>query len=114
MQSSPGAETLRGCYWLLLQPHYTSYAAAGRHEEARRMLSELKELTLRGYVRASVFGEIYLALDEIDNAWSWFQKAIADQDPAMITVAIDPFFDSVRNDIRYGELLKRMRLSAKS
>jgi adenylate cyclase len=91
-----------------------SYAAAGRHEEARRILSELKELTVRGYVRASVFGEIYLALGEIDNAWGWFQKAIEDQDPAMITVGIDPFFDSVRNDVRYGELLRRMRLPAKS
>ena len=87
-----------------------SYAAAGRRDEARRVLSELKELTARGYVRASVFGEIYLALGDIDDAWGCFEKAVEDQDPAMITVGIDPFFDPFRNDSRYAELLRRMRL----
>jgi TolB-like protein/Tfp pilus assembly protein PilF len=87
-------------------------AAEGRVEEARRVLSQLKEMASRGYIRASAVADIHMVLGDLDDAWRWFERAVDDLDPAMIATAVDPFFDAFRSDIRYIQLLRRMGLPA--
>jgi Tfp pilus assembly protein PilF len=89
-----------------------TYAAQGRVEEARQVLNRLKEMASCVYVRASVFADIHMVLGDLDDAWRWFEKAVDDQEPAIIATGVDPFFDPFRNDLRYIQLLRRMGLPA--
>ena len=51
-----------------------------------------------------------LRVHDLDDAFSSFQRAIGSHCYSMVLIRVDPLFDTVRQDARYGELLKRMHL----
>src|SRR5439155_37681 len=52
-----------------------AYAKAGRKDEARKLLAELKELSKRRYVAPYWIAMIHVGLSEKDEAFAWLEKA---------------------------------------
>ena len=73
-------------------------------------LEELMQLSSRQYVGARGIAEIYLALDDRDNAFSWLEQAFSQRNGWLIHMRENPRYDRVRSDPRYLNLLQRLNL----
>jgi TolB-like protein/Flp pilus assembly protein TadD len=82
--------------------------AAHRTDEARTILEEIKTLAVNGYVKPYFLGMAHAALGELDAAFDYFEQAHAENDPWMLWLGTDPMLESLRDDDRYFDLLRRM------
>ena len=87
-----------------------AYAHAGRRTDALRLLAELKTRNQKGYVPAAAFITAYLGLDDYDEAFVWFERAYQEQSNILQFLKVHPFFDPVRNDPRFKDLVHRVGL----
>ena len=87
-----------------------AYADAGRRADALRWLNELKRRQKTGYVPAAAFVDAYLALGERDQAFAWFEQAYKEQAGFLQWLKVHPFFDPVRDDPRFKDLVHRVGL----
>ena len=87
-----------------------AYAHAGRRTDALRLLAELKTRNQKGYVPAAAFITAYLGLGDYDEAFVWFERAYQEQSNILQFLKVHPFFDPVRNDPRFVDLLHRVGL----
>jgi len=87
-----------------------AYAVAGKREEALKIIEELKELSKKNYVPAFSIALIYIGLDEREEAISWLEKAVEERYYRVLSIKVDPRFDSLHSDSRYKALLKKMGL----
>jgi TolB-like protein/tetratricopeptide (TPR) repeat protein len=85
-------------------------AQSGEVAEARALLARLHATAERVYVPASCFAWIHLGLGEIDEAFSWMDRAIDERDPMMVPIKSYEFFDPIRSDPRFAALLRKMNL----
>ena len=53
---------------------------------------------------------VYIALGERDQALTWLDKAYQQHSPMMTWLKIDPRFDSIRQEPRFQELMRRVGL----
>jgi hypothetical protein len=60
-------------------------------------------------VRALPIAHIYIGLADKDRAFEWLQLAI-DQRDINLWLKTDVFYDPLRQNSRFSELLRRMRL----
>jgi eukaryotic-like serine/threonine-protein kinase len=87
------------------------YAVAGRKSEAMEKIEELKELSKQRYVPALSIAVIYAGLGEKDRAFDWLEKAYEQHEGWLgWYFLLDPEFDFLRADSRYGDLLRRLGL----
>jgi hypothetical protein len=75
------------------------------------LIGQLKEESKRKSVSTYNIAKIYEALGEKDQAFVWLEKAFAERDSNITNLKVEPGLDSLRTDSRYGDLLKRMRIS---
>jgi serine/threonine-protein kinase len=87
-----------------------AYAAAGRRDDAIRVLDDLKRHA-DGHPQAA-FGiaQIYAKLGDPDQAFGWLQKGYADQF-WMTSLKVRPEFDNIRSDRRFAALLRQAGLA---
>ena len=83
---------------------------SGNEAEARSLIGRLHAIAAQAYVPATSFALIHLALGEIDEAFSWLNRAIEERDPIIVPIKSYPFFDPLRNDPRFHALLRKMNL----
>jgi serine/threonine-protein kinase len=88
------------------------YAAAGKQDEAVKILREVKGLTSEHYNLDTPIAAIYTALGEKDRAFAWLEKAYADHDHGVADLKVNPQFDTLRSDARFTDLLRRVRLAS--
>lgn len=88
------------------------HALAGRHEQARQVLSDLNDMARRRYVPASAIGRVHLALGEEAEGCEWLEKAIDERDPGALTLAVEPFFNRFRENAAYHHLMRKLGLEA--
>jgi hypothetical protein len=81
---------------------------AGRFDEAHTILRRLHERSSEQFVTPYMFGRIYTALDEIDDAIRWLNIAYQERAPWMVLLKRDPRLDRLRIDPRYEPLLRLM------
>jgi serine/threonine-protein kinase len=83
-------------------------ALAGRRDEALAHLRELQRDAARGAVRLVPRDLAYaqLAFGNIDAAVGLFAQALADRDPSLVWLGVDPRVDSLRGDPRFREILR--------
>jgi len=89
----------------------TAHARAGNRSEALRLIEELKQRRRKGYVPAGAFIHAYLALGEYDQVFLWFEEAYREQSQILQFLKVHPFFDPVRDDPRFADLLRRVGLN---
>ena len=87
-----------------------AYARAGRRNDALRLLAELQRRRKRGYVPAGAFVNAYLGLGENDQAFTWLEEAYKEQSNILQFVKVHPFFDPIRGDSRFADLVRRVGL----
>ena len=88
----------------------TAHARAGHRAEAIRLLEELKQGRDAGYVQATSFINPNLALGNYDEAFVWFERAFQGREGILQWVKVHPFFDPVRDDPRFKDLVRRVGL----
>ena len=80
------------------------YARSGRRIDALKIAKEFKDLSAHAYVDFYWSGIIYAGLGENDEAFRLLEKG------AMLYLAVDPFWNGLRSDPRYADLLRRIGL----
>lgn len=88
-----------------------AYAHAGRRDDASRLLAELKSRRKTGYVPAGAFVNAYLGLGENDQAFVSLEDAYKEQSNILQFLKVHPYFDPIRGDPRFADLLRRVGLS---
>ena len=88
-----------------------AYAKAGRRADAFRLLAELKKRKQSGYVPAGAFVNAYLGLGENDLAFDWLEQGYKEQSNILQYAKVHPFFDPLRGDPRFADLLRRVGLA---
>ena len=87
-----------------------AYAHAGRRSEALRILGELKRRQKTGYVPAAAFVNAYLGLGDKEQAFAWLERGYQEHSNILKFLKVHPFFDPLRNDPRFADLLHRVGL----
>jgi len=88
-----------------------AYAKAGNPEEARKALAELQERAKQGQGTEHSLAIIYAGLGEKDQALAALERASETGDSLLPLIKVDPFFDGLRSDPRFTDLLRRMNLA---
>lgn len=87
-----------------------AYAHAGRRSDALRLLAVLQSRRKAGYVPAGAFVNAYLGLGENDQAFTWLEEAYKEQSNILQFLKVHPFFDPIRGDPRFADLVRRVGL----
>jgi tetratricopeptide (TPR) repeat protein len=85
-----------------------AYGAAGRRGEALQLISELRGSSQ--YVSPYLLALAFVGITSTDAAFEALAQAYLDRDPLIAHVAIEPRFEPLRGDARYGRLLARLNL----
>ena len=88
-----------------------AYAQAGRRREAISLVEELKRRQQKGYVPAAAFVNAYLGLGDKEQALAWMERAYQEQSMILQYLKVHPFFDPVRDDPRFKDLVRRVGLN---
>ena len=88
-----------------------AYAAAGRRDDALKILDEQKRLEKQRYVSPYNFAIIYTGLGDKDRAFEWLTKCVEQRTRPLWHFRSRPLFDPLRSDPRYAVLLRRMNLT---
>ena len=93
------------------------YAAIGDRTRADEILAELEDRSRKEYIHANWIAQIYALLDEKDQAFDWLEKAFNERAPIMGSNALKTypgwFYNSLRDDSRFQDLLRRQGLQIK-
>ncbi len=87
-----------------------AYAVAGRRSDAMRLLSELQTRRKAGFVPARAFVDAYIGLGDKDQAFAWLEQGYKDGSNILQWLKVTPDFDSLRDDPRFKDLLRRVGL----
>jgi len=82
-------------------------ARLGNGDETLRILSQL-QTSGEKYVSPSSIALIYASLGDIDQSFSWNERAFQERDASLVWLRVAPESDSVRSDPRFADLLHRM------
>jgi TolB-like protein len=87
-----------------------AYAHAGRRTDALQLLAKLKQRRKTGYVPAGAFVNAYLGLGDKEQAFYWLEEAWREQSNILQFVKTHPYFDPIRSDPRFADLIHRVGL----
>lgn len=87
-----------------------AYAMAGQERKARSVLRELDQQSKERYISESYKAVIHLALGDKNKAFACLEEAFQNHCEMMAWLKVDPAFDSVRRDLRFTNLLRRLGL----
>lgn len=86
------------------------YAVLGREQDAHRELAKLREMATQKYVPALYLAFIYTGLNDKDQAFDWYRKALEERSHYMIYLQVEPSLDHLRADPRFQRLLRQVGL----
>ncbi len=84
------------------------YALAGRHDQARQALRELQMRATYHYVSPYGLAQVYAALGDKSAALDMLDRAVGEHAFEVLFLRLDRSFDSLHEDPRFQELLKRV------
>jgi serine/threonine protein kinase/Flp pilus assembly protein TadD len=87
------------------------YAISGRKKEAEKILQGLEQRAKTDYLPATYVAKIYAGLGDRDQAFAWLEKAYASHDPQIEFLGVEQFYDPLRDDPRYADLMRRINLA---
>jgi tetratricopeptide (TPR) repeat protein len=82
----------------------------GRKDEARQLLAELDAQRAVAYVPAVYSAAICAALGERDEAFRRLERAYDERSSWLVFLHVEPWWDSLRDDLRYHDLVRRVGL----
>ena len=89
---------------------YLGYALAmsGKRKEAQSLLQKLK--TTEDYVSPTELATLYMGLGDKEAAMALLDRAYSQRDLQLGHLKIDQHFDSLRSDLRFQDLMRRVGL----
>jgi tetratricopeptide (TPR) repeat protein len=103
------ALTERSAQWLAVLGW--AYGLSGRRTEAERILQELGARSKQDPVQAIYFAWVHIGVGSNEQALGWLEKACAERSDELQFLGQDPMYDPLRNEPRFQELLRLVRLS---
>ncbi len=67
-------------------------------------------MSKRRYISPYLFAVVYVGLGDKEQAFAWLEKAYQDRSFWLIWLKVEPRFDSLRDDPRFQDLLRRIGL----
>ena len=86
------------------------YALVGRTEEAHVKLARLREMAAEKYVPALYFAFIYVGMNDRDQIFEWYQKALEERSHYLIYQKVEPSLEHLHSDSRFEALLRQIGL----
>lgn len=87
-----------------------AYALAGRRSDALRLLADLKKRKSAGYVPSAAFVNAYLGLGDDEQAFAALEQAVQEKSNMLQYIKTHPYFDPIRGDPRFRDLVHRVGL----
>lgn len=75
------------------------------------MLPDLKGQVEKGKLLPYSIAVIYASLGDNQNALHWLERAYRDRDVNITYLKVDSFFDNMRTDSRFQDLMRRVGLT---
>jgi TolB-like protein/DNA-binding winged helix-turn-helix (wHTH) protein/Flp pilus assembly protein TadD len=85
-----------------------AYYALGRKQDSNAALAAL--IANYDTLAADQIAQVYAYRGQSDKSFEWLERAYEQRDPGLPEIKSNPLFKNLRNDPRYTELLKKMRL----
>jgi TolB-like protein/tetratricopeptide (TPR) repeat protein len=86
------------------------HARAGHRPDALRIVEQLTRRRDTTYVPAAAFVSAYVGLGDHEQAFIWLERAYHERSNLMWVLKVDPMLDSLRDDARFADLLRRVGL----
>src|SRR5437868_7600437 len=83
------------------------FALLGKRAESYRILGKIKSNPV---FTPYSFAIVNIALGEQDRAFELLEKQLKNKSVDLLSIRVDPFLDSIRDDPRYLELEKKLKL----
>jgi TolB-like protein/DNA-binding winged helix-turn-helix (wHTH) protein/Tfp pilus assembly protein PilF len=87
------------------------YGRSGQRARARRALVKLEQLSRHQPIDPTAFFWAHLGMDNKDETFAWLEKARSQHSNVLTTLKVEPAFDPLRHDPRFGALLRRVGLA---
>ena len=85
-----------------------AYEALGRHQKSDAALASLTSLCPKDC--AYQIAEVYAYRGQVDQAFEWLDRAYNQHDGGLMLLKTDLLLNSLRNDPRYAQMLKKLNL----
>ncbi|MGH9814448.1 MAG: TPR end-of-group domain-containing protein [Candidatus Acidiferrales bacterium] len=86
------------------------HGLAGNQKAARASLEHARRSALNGYTPATFPAVVYGSIGDRDAAFRHLEDAFRAREWVLVTLKVAPYFDSLRDDPRFQDLLRRMKL----
>ena len=87
-----------------------AYGISGNSVEAEKALSHLEELSSQRVVSPYNSAIIYAGLGDKEKALEFLQRCLEQREWELVVLKVVPFWDNLRDDPRFVELLKKVGL----
>jgi tetratricopeptide (TPR) repeat protein len=89
---------------------FEGYALAklGKSNEARTIAEKLKSLSKERFIPPSHVAMIYNGLGERDEVFAWLERALAQHDPKLTFLKVEPTWNNLRDDPRFQDVMRRI------
>ena len=87
-----------------------AYGLNGTREETTKTLAELTALAQREYVPSSAVALVYAGVGDKAQAMERLERAYQEHDFSLVFLEVAPWFESLRSEARFQQLLRRMQL----
>ncbi len=87
------------------------FSRAGYKGVLQSWLDGLTEISKHGYISSYSIAQAYMRMGEQEKTFGWLEKAYEEHDSGLVSLAVEPMFDTVRSDPRFRDILRRMKLA---
>ena len=101
------ARQLSGGNLMQLAYEGNALAQSGRRAEAEQILGAMNQISQSRFVPPSAFAIVYAGLGDRNAAFAWLEKAYEARDAMLVFLPGHPYWDSLRSDDRFKDLLRR-------
>ena len=103
-------QSLQGIPAKLTEEFREAFRVSGWPGFLRRWLETLEARAKTNTVEPFQFANLYVRLGERDKAFGWLEKTFEARDPLTLQFKVDPAYDSLRNDPRYVQSVRKIGL----
>jgi len=91
-----------------------AYGRSGATAAATNTIAELRKLADRQYVPSSAVALVYAGLDNKPMTLEWLERAYDEHDFSLVFLQVAPWFETVRGEPRFQQLLRKMQQATRS
>jgi serine/threonine-protein kinase len=86
------------------------YGVSGQRTRAEEVLARLHQLADRIYISPFDFALVNLGLGRLESFFEWLELAYRSRCYELVSMRVEPKFDSIRADPRFVRMLRRVGL----